>query len=59
MKNKNIVEAHDNKESVVIKRELWFVTGLNLVLLLGLVGLYFWNYSTGAVDGFFDQIIKY
>jgi hypothetical protein len=59
MKNKNNTSEQDNKETAIVRREMWVVTGLNLMLLLGLMALYFWNHATGSVDGFFDQIIKY
>lgn len=59
MSKQNYISAHDEKEAAVVRRDMWFVLGLNLALLLGLGALYFWNDATGAVDGFFAQIIKY
>lgn len=59
MKNKNlgvVNEAHENK---LIRHDMLFVIVLNLILLAVMIGLYFWNRSTGGVEDLFARVIKF
>jgi hypothetical protein len=59
MKNKNISVTNDVQETKVIRHDFIFVVCLNLVLFAAMIGLYFWNRSTGQLDHFFSSIIKF
>lgn len=59
MKNKNLSIQDDSHENAVVRRDFIFVITLNLILLAAMLGLYFWNRSTGALDELFRNLINF
>ena len=59
MKNKNTAVQEDSRENTIVRRDFAFTLTLNLVLLAVMFGLYFWNRSSGALDEFFRNVIKF
>jgi hypothetical protein len=60
MKNKYThVQQDDSHENAIVRRDFIFVITLNLILLAAMFGLFFWNQSTGALDSFFRDVIKF
>ena len=49
-------EASENRQ---VKKDLTFTLVVNGVFIAILVGLYFWNQATGAVDNFFAQVLRF
>ena len=58
-KNNPISAESDAAEYRVIRRDLIFVIAMNVVFFAGLIGLYFYNHSTGRVDQFFTHLLKF
>jgi hypothetical protein len=59
MKQKHDTVNHDAHELRLIRKDFIFVITLNLILLAAMLGLYFWNRSSGQLDQFFSSIIKF
>ncbi len=59
MKNNNLAQQSEERELRVVKKDFTFVVGLNLMLLALMVALYFWNRSTGQLEHWFSQLIKF
>lgn len=58
MKNKNLGMVNEAYENKLIRHDMVFVIVLNLILLAVMIGLFFWNRSTGGVENLFSHIIK-
>jgi len=57
---KNQITAQDDEQEYrVVRRDLIFVIIMNLVFLAILLGVYFYNHSTGQVDKFFSHLLKF
>jgi hypothetical protein len=59
MAKTQITSESDAAEYRIVRRDLIFVVIMNLVFLGLLLGLYFYNRSTGQVDKFFSQLLKF
>lgn len=59
MKNKNLATYNEEYEMKLVRRDLVYVVTLNLILFASMIGLYFWNRSTGGLDHLFDKLIKF
>ena len=59
IKNNPILVRNEEEEYRQVRRDLMFVLALNLVFLILLLGLYFFNRSTGRVDAFFSHLLKF
>jgi hypothetical protein len=42
-----------------VKKDLYFVLVLNAIFLVSLIGLFFWNRSTGSMDSWFAKIFNF
>lgn len=50
---------NEQEENQQIRKDLIFVVAMNVVFLVILLGLYFFNRSTGKVDSFFGHLLKF
>jgi hypothetical protein len=53
------ITQNDQAEYHQIRKDLIFVVCMNLVFLVALLGLYFFNRATGRVDLFFSHLLKF
>jgi hypothetical protein len=58
MKN-NISIQSDEREHRLVRKDFFFVIALNIFLLGLMVASYFYNRSTGQLDTWFSQLIKF
>ena len=58
-KNNPVSVRNEQDEYAQIKRDLIFVVLMNVVFFAVLLGLYFYNRSTGQVDQFFAHLLKF
>jgi hypothetical protein len=54
-----LVNQKEQEEYRQVRRDLIFVISLNIILFAVLIGLYFYNHSTGQVDEFFAHLLKF
>lgn len=54
-----ILIRNEEDEYRQVRRDLMFVLALNLIFLALLLGLYFFNRSSGKVDEFFFHLLKF
>jgi len=54
-----VLIRNEEEENQQIKRDLTFVIVLNVIFIATLIGLYFYNRSTGQVDAFFTHLLKF
>lgn len=59
IKNNPVLIRNEQEEYRQVRRDLIFVISMNLVFLAILVGLFFFNRSTGRVDSFFAHFLKF
>ncbi|HYC80126.1 MAG TPA: hypothetical protein VEC17_03815 [Candidatus Binatia bacterium] len=59
MKNKETSLQYDQREHSLVRKDFLFVVILNAILLGIMLGLYFWNRSTGQLDQFFGRFINF
>lgn len=50
---------NEQEEYTQVRKDLIFVVVMNLIFLALLLGLYFFNHSTGKVDQFFAHLLKF
>ncbi len=50
---------NDEQEYHQVRKDLIFVITMNLIFLAIVLGLFFVNRSTGKVDQFFAQLLKF
>ena len=58
-KNNPLLIRNEEEENKQVRHDLIFVMSMNLIFLALLVGLYFFNHSTGKVDAFFFHLLKF
>ncbi|HEX5429976.1 MAG TPA: hypothetical protein VFX17_02765 [Patescibacteria group bacterium] len=58
-KNISISAESDAQEYRQVRRDLIFVIVMNIIFFGVLLGLYFYNRSTGSVDSFFSHLLKF
>jgi hypothetical protein len=51
--------VQEQEENRQVRRDLIKVVILNAIFFAILIGLYFYNHSTGAVTSFFEKILKF
>ena len=54
-----IAVRQEEDEHAQVRRDLIFVITLNAIFLAVLIGLFFYNRETGAVDGLFSKLFHY
>jgi len=54
-----VLIRNEEEEAAQVRRDLIFVVSLNLVFFAALIGLYFYNRSSGQVDAFFTNLLKF
>ncbi|MEJ0021676.1 MAG: hypothetical protein WDN47_03805 [Candidatus Doudnabacteria bacterium] len=59
IKNNPVLVRNEEEEYRQVRRDLIFVVTMNLIFLALLLGLYFFNRSTGRVDAFFSHLLKF
>ena len=59
MKHNPMQVRNEQEENQQIRRDLMFVVIMNAVFLAILLGLYFFNRSSGKVDSFFVHLLKF
>lgn len=59
MKNNHLSVASEAQENKTVHHDMFFVLILNSLLLAAMIGLYFINRSSGAVDNFLGQLVKF
>lgn len=59
MKDKTPNITYENQETKLIRKELAFVTILGILLFALMVGLYFWNRASGALDQLFSRVVSF
>jgi len=59
IKNNPVLIRNEQEESAQVRHDLVFVVSLNVVFLAALIGLYFFNHTTGQVDTFFAHLLKF
>ena len=59
MKNRHEQTQTDSKEIKLIRKDFITVTVLNLLLLGVMIGLYFWNKSSGRLEQLFAKYINF
>ena len=59
MKNKNYATSNDIHEDAVVRHDFIYVVILNALLFGLMLGLYFWNQSTGTLNSWFESVIKF
>ncbi len=58
-KQNPVLIRNEQDEQKQVHRDLVFVITLNVIFFALLIGLYFYNRSSGAVDAFFSQLLKF
>jgi len=58
-KNSSVAIRNEDEEIRQVRKDLTFVIIMNLVFLILLIGLYFFNHSSGKVDQFFAHLLKF
>ncbi|MEO8066010.1 MAG: hypothetical protein ABI643_04170 [Candidatus Doudnabacteria bacterium] len=58
-KNNPVLIRNEEDEYRQVSRDLNFVVAMNLIFLVLLLGLFFFNRSTGRVDAFFSHLLKF
>lgn len=58
-KNNAVSVVNDQQENRQVRKDLIFVVTMNLIFFVILIGLFLWNRSTGAVDSFFSNLLKF
>lgn len=58
-KNNPVLIRNEEDEHAQVRRDLIFVVTLNLIFLAILLGLFFYNRTTGQVDAFFSRLLKF
>jgi hypothetical protein len=58
-KNNVVSPQMDEVEYRQVRHDLTFVVILNIIFFALLIGLYFYNRSTGALDSFFNHLLKF
>ncbi|HTL39419.1 MAG TPA: hypothetical protein VL306_01245 [Methylomirabilota bacterium] len=59
IKNNPVLIRNEQEEYKQVRRDLIFVISLNVVFFAVLIGLYFFNHSTGKVDNWFAHLLKF
>jgi len=59
MKNKGMNIVNEENENKQVHKDLLLVMVINAVLLAGMIALYFINRTSGGVDRFFAEVIKF
>jgi hypothetical protein len=59
MKNNPVLIRNEEDEYRQVRRDLTRVIVMNAIFLAILIGLYFFNRSTGGVDSFFARLLKF
>ncbi|HEX9502922.1 MAG TPA: hypothetical protein VF974_01185 [Patescibacteria group bacterium] len=59
IKNSGVSVRNEQEEYAQIRGDLIFVVMMNVVFFAVLLGLYFYNQSTGRVDQFFAHLLKF
>lgn len=59
IKNNPVSVRNEQEEYTQIKKDLIFVILMSALFFAVLLSLYFYNRSTGAVDQFFAQLLKF
>jgi len=60
MAKQNAVPTYtDQEESAQVRKDLIRVIVLNAILFAILIGLYFWDQSSGQVDRFFEKFLNF
>lgn len=54
-----VLIRNEHEERVQVNRDLRWVIGLNVLFLAILIGLYFYNRTTGQVDTFFANFLNF
>ncbi|OGE81813.1 MAG: hypothetical protein A3H72_01735 [Candidatus Doudnabacteria bacterium RIFCSPLOWO2_02_FULL_48_8] len=55
----NSINVRTTQESEQVRKDLLKVLALNGIFLAVLLGLFFWNKSSGVVDNFFAKLLKF
>lgn len=58
-KQNPVLVRNEQEEYAQVRRDLIFVISLNVVFLVLLLGLFFFNRATGRVDSFFAHFLKF
>ncbi len=58
-KNNPVLIRNEEDEQRQVRHDLIFVVTMNLIFLALLLGLYFFNRTTGRVDSFFGHLLKF
>lgn len=60
MKDRKLQTAvSDQAEVAQVRKDLVKVLVLNAILLALLLGVFFWNQSSGQLDQFFSRVLKF
>jgi hypothetical protein len=59
MKNNSTQIRNEHEEYQQIRKDLIFVVLLNILFFATLLGLFFYNQSTGQLDQFFAKYLKF
>lgn len=54
-----VLIRNEYEERIQVNHDLKLVIGLNVLLLVILIGLFFFNRATGQVDGWFTSLLKF
>ena len=58
-KNNPVLVRNEKEEYAQVRRDLIFVVTMNMIFFAILIGLFFYNRSTGRVDSFFAHLLKF
>ncbi len=58
-KQNSVSINQDQQETSQIRRDLWKVIILNVILFAGLIALYYINRNNGSVDQFFGKFLDF
>jgi hypothetical protein len=57
--NNPVLVRNEQEEYSQVRKDLIFVVVLNVIFLVLLLGLFFFNRSTSGVDSFFAHLLKF
>lgn len=59
IKNNQVLIRNEEEENKQVRKDMVFVLIVNGLMLAGLLALFFLNRSSGAVDKFFANLLKF
>jgi hypothetical protein len=58
-KHNQVLVRNEEEEQKQVQKDFFFVLSVNGLMLIGLLVLFFVNRSSGAVDKFFANLLKF